>query len=110
MIVEQVIEEGGAEEEHVEDDTAAQGDDTTAQGDDAKEPSIPSPTPPTPPPQQPQDLPSTSQVQQTPPQLPQPQSQPQPQAQQQVADFPMSLLQDALDACAAKVVFFLTTI
>nr|GFC93624.1 hypothetical protein [Tanacetum cinerariifolium] len=53
MIVEQVIEEGGAEEEHVEDDT-------TAQGDDAQEPSIPSPTSPTPPPQPPQDLPSTS--------------------------------------------------
>nr|GEZ11716.1 hypothetical protein [Tanacetum cinerariifolium] len=30
-----------------------------------------------------------------------PQPQPQPQAQQQVADFPMSLLQEALDACAA---------
>nr|GEW07056.1 hypothetical protein [Tanacetum cinerariifolium] len=29
MIVEQVIKEGGAEEEHVEEDTAAQGDDTT---------------------------------------------------------------------------------
>nr|GEV45384.1 putative ribonuclease H-like domain-containing protein [Tanacetum cinerariifolium] len=53
MIVEQVIEKGGGEEEHVERDTAAQGDDT-------QEPSIPSPTPPTPPPQQPQDLPSTS--------------------------------------------------
>nr|GEV45345.1 ribonuclease H-like domain-containing protein [Tanacetum cinerariifolium] len=68
MIVEQVIEEGGAEEEHVEVDTAAQGDDntaqgndTTAEGDDAQEPSIPSPTPPTQPPQQRQDLPSTSQ-------------------------------------------------
>nr|GEW85620.1 hypothetical protein [Tanacetum cinerariifolium] len=46
MIVEQVIEEGGAEEEH-------------------------------------------------------PQPQPQPQAQQQAADFPMSLLQEALDACTA---------
>nr|GEU94996.1 hypothetical protein [Tanacetum cinerariifolium] len=54
MIVEQVIEEGGAKEEHVEDVT-------TAQGDYAQEPSIPSPTPPTPPPQPPQDLPSTSQ-------------------------------------------------
>nr|GFB46544.1 hypothetical protein [Tanacetum cinerariifolium] len=57
----QVIEEGGAEEVHVEADTAAQGDDTTAHGDDAQEPSIPSPTPSTPPPQPPQDLPSTSQ-------------------------------------------------
>nr|GEU92199.1 putative ribonuclease H-like domain-containing protein [Tanacetum cinerariifolium] len=60
MIVGQVIEEGGAEEEHVEDDTTAQEDDTTTQGDDAQEPSIPSPTPPTPPPKQPQDLPLTS--------------------------------------------------
>nr|GFA81463.1 hypothetical protein [Tanacetum cinerariifolium] len=57
MIVEQVIKEGGAEEEHVEDDIAAQGDDTIVQGDAAQEPSIPSPTPPTPPTQQPQDLP-----------------------------------------------------
>nr|GEV88304.1 hypothetical protein [Tanacetum cinerariifolium] len=53
MLVEQVIEEGGDKEEHIEADT-------TAQGDDAQEPSIPSPTLPTPPPQQPQDLPSTS--------------------------------------------------
>nr|GEV26386.1 uncharacterized mitochondrial protein AtMg00810-like [Tanacetum cinerariifolium] len=51
----QEIEEGGDEEEHVKDVTAAQGD-------DAQEPSIPSPTPPTQPPQPPQDLPSTSQL------------------------------------------------
>nr|GEX03574.1 hypothetical protein [Tanacetum cinerariifolium] len=101
MIVGHMIEEGGAKKEHVEVDTAAQGDDTTTQGDDAQEPSIPSPTPPTPPPQQPQDLPSISQVQHTPPQSPQPQPQPQPQAQQQAANFPMSLLQEVLDACAA---------
>nr|GEY85118.1 hypothetical protein [Tanacetum cinerariifolium] len=99
MIVEQVIEEGGAEGEHVKEDIAAQGDDTTAQGDDAQEPYIPSPTPPSPPPQQPQNIPSTSQVQHTPPQSPQPQLQPQPQAQPQAPDFPMSLLQEALDAC-----------
>nr|GEX54447.1 hypothetical protein [Tanacetum cinerariifolium] len=77
------------------------GDDTTAQGNDAPEPSIPSPTPPTLPPQQPQDIPSTSQVQHTPSQSPQPQPQPQPQAHQQAADFPMSLLQEAPDACVA---------
>nr|GEX73502.1 hypothetical protein [Tanacetum cinerariifolium] len=56
MFLEQVIEEGGDVEEHVQDvadSDAAQGDDTTAQGDNAQEPSIPSPTPPTPPPQQP---------------------------------------------------------
>nr|GEU97435.1 hypothetical protein [Tanacetum cinerariifolium] len=34
-------------------------------------------------------------------QPPSPQPQPQPQPQQQVADFPMNLLQKALDACAA---------
>nr|GEV78217.1 hypothetical protein [Tanacetum cinerariifolium] len=76
-------------------------DDTTAHEDDAQEPSIPSPTPPTQPPQPPQDLPSTSQVQHTPPQSPQPQPQLQPQALQQAADFPLSLLQEALDACVA---------
>nr|GEV93036.1 hypothetical protein [Tanacetum cinerariifolium] len=48
-----------------------------------------------------QDLPSTSHVQHTPPQSPLPQSQPPPSAQPQAADFPMSLLQEALDACAA---------
>nr|GEV50878.1 uncharacterized mitochondrial protein AtMg00810-like [Tanacetum cinerariifolium] len=65
------------------------------------EPSIPTPTPPTPPPPPPQDLPLTSQVHHAPPQSPQvqqPSSQPQPQ---QTANFPMSLLQEALDACAA---------
>nr|GEU76608.1 hypothetical protein [Tanacetum cinerariifolium] len=71
------------------------------EGDVVQDQSIPSPTPPTPPPQQPQDLPSTSQVQHTPPQSPQPQPQPQPQAQQQADDFPMSLLQEVLDACVA---------
>nr|GEY76580.1 hypothetical protein [Tanacetum cinerariifolium] len=64
----------------------------------SQEPSIPSPTPPTPPPQPPQDLLSTSQVYHTPPQSPQAQPQPQPQ---QAVDFPMSLLQEALDAYAA---------
>nr|GFA50273.1 hypothetical protein [Tanacetum cinerariifolium] len=65
MIVEQVIEEGGDAEEHVQDVTdgdAAQGDDTATHEEVltvSQEPSIPSPTPPTPPPQPPQDLPST---------------------------------------------------
>nr|GFB71926.1 hypothetical protein [Tanacetum cinerariifolium] len=70
MLVGQVIEEGGDAEEHVQDVTdgdAAQGDDIAAQRDDAQEPSIPSPIPPTPPPQPPQNLPSTYQVQHTPP-------------------------------------------
>nr|GEV04409.1 ribonuclease H-like domain-containing protein [Tanacetum cinerariifolium] len=48
-----------------------------------------------------QDLPSTSQVQHTPPQSHIPQLQPSPPAQPQAADFPMSLLQEALNACAA---------
>nr|GEU98575.1 putative ribonuclease H-like domain-containing protein [Tanacetum cinerariifolium] len=95
-------------DEHVENVTAgddAQGDDTATHGEVptvTQEPSIPSPTPTIPPSQPPQDIPSTSQVQQTPPQSPQVQPpSPQPQAQQQAADFPMSLLQEALDACAA---------
>nr|GEZ03889.1 xylulose kinase-1 [Tanacetum cinerariifolium] len=68
--------------------------------DDVHEPLISSPNPPTLPPQQSQDLPSTSQVQHTPPQSPLPPSQPLPQAQPQAADLPMSLLQEALDAYA----------
>nr|GEW17005.1 putative ribonuclease H-like domain-containing protein [Tanacetum cinerariifolium] len=80
------------------DDTAAHGEVLTI----TQEQSIPSPTPPTPPPHPPQDIPSTSPVQQTPPQSPQVQPpSPQPQPQQQTADFPMSLLQEAFDACAA---------
>nr|GFD27307.1 hypothetical protein [Tanacetum cinerariifolium] len=73
MLVGQEIEEGGDEDEHVEDVTAgddAQGDDTAAHGEVptvSQELSIPSPTPPTPPSQPPQHLPSTSQVQHTPP-------------------------------------------
>nr|GEV36415.1 hypothetical protein [Tanacetum cinerariifolium] len=68
------IEEEGDEDEHVEDVTAgddAQGDDIAAHGEVptvTQEPSIPSPTPTIPPSQPPQDIPSTSQVQQTPPQ------------------------------------------
>nr|GEW33977.1 hypothetical protein [Tanacetum cinerariifolium]GEW51699.1 hypothetical protein [Tanacetum cinerariifolium] len=58
--------------------------------------SIQSPTLLTPPPQQPQDIPSTSQVQ-----SPLPQQQSPPPAQPQGAHFPMSLLQEALDACVA---------
>nr|GEU68904.1 hypothetical protein [Tanacetum cinerariifolium] len=77
------------------------GADTAVSGDDVQDQSIPSPTPPTPPPQQSQDLPYTSQVQHTPPQSPLPQSQPPPHAQPQTANFPMSLLQEVLDACAA---------
>nr|GEX97279.1 hypothetical protein [Tanacetum cinerariifolium] len=101
MLVARVIKEGSDAEKQVQDnvdDAAAQGANTVVQGDDVHEPSIPSLTPP---PQQSQDLPSKSQVQHTPPQSPNPQLQPQPQAQPQAVDFLMSLLQEALDACAA---------
>nr|GEW12970.1 hypothetical protein [Tanacetum cinerariifolium] len=103
MLVAGELEEQGDAEEQVQnanDDAAAQGADTAVEGDAVHETSIPSPTPPTPPPQQSQDLPSTSQVKHTPPQSPLPHSQPPPQAQPQAVDFPMSLLQEALDACA----------
>nr|GFA96597.1 hypothetical protein [Tanacetum cinerariifolium] len=109
MLVEQHGDEEGDANEHVEEvniGDAAEGDDSAAHGEVptiAAEQSISSPTPTTPPPQPPQDIPSTSQVQQTPPQSPQvqpPLPQPQPQPPQ-AADFPMSPLQEAIDACAA---------
>nr|GEY05460.1 hypothetical protein [Tanacetum cinerariifolium] len=78
------------------DDSAAHGDVSAAHGEVptvVEEQSIPSPIPPTQPPQPPQDIPSTSQVQQTPPQSPQeqpPSPQPQPLPQpQQAAEFLM---------------------
>nr|GFB39285.1 hypothetical protein [Tanacetum cinerariifolium] len=104
MLVAGEIQEQGDEEELVQDDiddAVAQGADTAIEEDAAPELSIPSPTPPTSLPQQSHDLPSTSQVQHTPPQSPLPQSQPPPQAYPQAADFPMSLLHEALNACAA---------
>nr|GFA69358.1 hypothetical protein [Tanacetum cinerariifolium] len=82
-------------EEHGTDDNASEEPDTAVLEDDVENQSIPSPTPPTPPPQQPQDIPFTSQAQSP---LPQPQSL--TPAQPQGADFPMSLLQEALDGCA----------
>nr|GFA11791.1 hypothetical protein [Tanacetum cinerariifolium] len=78
------------------DNDAAQGADTDVLGDAVQDQSIPSPAPPTPPPQPPQDIPSTSQVQSPPPQLQSPTP-----AQPQGANFPMSLLQEVLDACVA---------
>nr|GEX94964.1 hypothetical protein [Tanacetum cinerariifolium] len=76
----QVIEEGGDAKEHVQDETddnAAQGDDTAAYG----------------------EVPTAHHTPPQSPQVKQPSSP--PQAQQQAADFPMSLLQEALDACVA---------
>nr|GEY95923.1 hypothetical protein [Tanacetum cinerariifolium] len=81
MLVEQEIDEKGDAAKHVEEvntGDAAEGDDSAAHGE----------------------------VQQTPPQSPQvqpPLPQPQPQPPQ-VADFPMSLLQQAMDACAALII------
>nr|GEU84069.1 hypothetical protein [Tanacetum cinerariifolium] len=84
------VEEQGDKEEQ---GTTAEEPATAADVNDDQ--SFPSPTPLTPPPQQPQDIPSTSQVQSPPPQ-----HQSLPPTQPQGAHFPMSLLQEALDACA----------
>nr|GEV44520.1 hypothetical protein [Tanacetum cinerariifolium] len=81
-------------EEQGNDDNAAEEPVTVV--DDVEDQSIPSPTPPTPPSQQPQDIPSTSQAK-SPPLQPQSLTPAQPQG----VDFPMSLLQEALDTCAA---------
>nr|GFA68118.1 ribonuclease H-like domain, reverse transcriptase, RNA-dependent DNA polymerase [Tanacetum cinerariifolium] len=89
-------EEQGDVEEQGNDDNATEEPVTAVSEVDVEDQSIPSPTPPTPPPQQPQDIPSTLQAQFPPPQ---PQS-PTP-AQTQGDDFPMSLLREALNACAA---------
>nr|GEW51547.1 hypothetical protein [Tanacetum cinerariifolium] len=100
MLIEQEIEVEGDADEHIEEVTTC--DDAHEEVSTvSQEPSIPSLTPPTSQPQPPQDVLSTSQVHQTPPQSPQvqpPSPQPQPQPQH-AADFPMSLLQEALDAC-----------
>nr|GEV77727.1 hypothetical protein [Tanacetum cinerariifolium] len=95
MLVAREPEEQGDAEEQGTDDIAAEEHDTVVSENDVENQSIPSPTQSTPPPQQPQDIPSTSQAQSPPPQ---PQS-PTP-AQPQSADFPISLLQKALDSCA----------
>nr|GEY22504.1 hypothetical protein [Tanacetum cinerariifolium] len=82
----------GDAKEQSNDDNAAEEPVTAV--DDVEDQTIQSPTPLTPPPPQPQNIPSTSQVQ-----SPLPQQQSPPPAQPQGADFPMSLLQEALDAC-----------
>nr|GEZ83252.1 hypothetical protein [Tanacetum cinerariifolium] len=103
----QVDEEGDVDENvEVNAGDAAEGDVSDAHGEVpavAAEPSIPSPTPTTPPPQSTHDIPSTSQVQQTPPHSPQvqpPSPQPQPQPQQ-ATKFTMNLLQKVMDTYAA---------
>nr|GEU45688.1 hypothetical protein [Tanacetum cinerariifolium] len=87
-------EEHGDEEEHGNGNNAAEEHVTAV--DDVTAQSTQSLTPLTPPPQQPQDIPTTSHVQSPPLQ-----QQSLPPAQPQGAHFPMSLLQEALDACAA---------
>nr|GEU61310.1 DNA helicase [Tanacetum cinerariifolium] len=92
VVRENVVE--GIVVEQVQDDAvvaAAPEGVTATVEEDIQAQSIPSPSPP------PQDLPSTSQMQHTPPSSPQPQ----PQAQPQAADFPLSLLQTTLDTCVA---------
>nr|GEY50295.1 hypothetical protein [Tanacetum cinerariifolium] len=88
------MEEQGDEEEQGTDNAVAEEPITAI--DDVADQSIQSPTPLNPPPQQPQDIPLTSQVQSPPPQQQSP-----PPAQPRGAHFPMSLLQEALDACVA---------
>nr|GEX88311.1 hypothetical protein [Tanacetum cinerariifolium] len=96
MLVAREPEEQGDVEEQGNADNAAEDPVTAVSEDDVEDQSIPSPTPPTLPPQQPQDIPSTSQAQ-SPPTQPQSPTPYQPQG----ADFPMSLLQEALDTYAA---------
>nr|GEZ44396.1 glutamic acid-rich protein-like [Tanacetum cinerariifolium] len=72
----EVVADGDAKVhgEEVNADDAVEGDVSAAHGEVhtvAEEPSISSPTPPTPPPQPSYDIPSTSQLQPTPPQSPQ---------------------------------------
>nr|GFA18956.1 hypothetical protein [Tanacetum cinerariifolium] len=72
LVAQEVAEEGDAEVhgKEVNAGDAAEGDVSTANDEVltvAEEPSIPSPTSPTPPPQPSHDIPSTSQVQPTPP-------------------------------------------
>nr|GFA45891.1 hypothetical protein [Tanacetum cinerariifolium] len=97
LVVQENVVEGIANEQ-VQDDvavTTALEDLTAAVEEDIQAQIIPSPAPPTSPPP-PQDIPSTSH---------EPSTSPQPHsptlAQPQGANFLMSLLQEALDACAA---------
>nr|GEZ15427.1 putative ribonuclease H-like domain-containing protein [Tanacetum cinerariifolium] len=95
MLVVREPEEQCDTEEQGNDDNDAEEPVTAVLKNDVENQSIQLPTPPTLPPQKPQDIPSTSQAQSPPPQ---PQSL--TPAQTQGADFPMSLLQEVLDAYA----------
>nr|GFA69754.1 hypothetical protein [Tanacetum cinerariifolium] len=85
------IKEHGDEEEQDNVANDAQGADADVSGDDVQDYFIPSPAPPTPPPS-PQAIPSPSHVH-----SPSPQPQSPTLTQSHGADFPMSLLQEALD-------------
>nr|GEW81988.1 hypothetical protein [Tanacetum cinerariifolium] len=87
LVVREPEEQGDAEEQGNDDNVA---EEPVIDVDNVKDQSIKSPTPPL---QQPPDIPSTSQAQ-----SPLPQQQSLTLAQPQGADFPMSLLQEALDA------------
>nr|GEV94233.1 hypothetical protein [Tanacetum cinerariifolium] len=88
--------QGNAKEQGDEEEQGTATEEPVTVADVNDDQSIPSPTLITLPPQQPQYIPSTSQVQSPPPQHQTP-----PPTQPQGAHFPMSLLQEALDACAA---------
>nr|GEY33626.1 uncharacterized mitochondrial protein AtMg00810-like [Tanacetum cinerariifolium] len=93
LVAEEIKSHTDAEEQIQGNDNDAQGADADVLGDDVQDHFISSPASPTPPPSPPA-IPSTSHVQSPPPQ-------PQSPAQPHGADFPMSLLQEALDAYAA---------
>nr|GEY89925.1 hypothetical protein [Tanacetum cinerariifolium] len=88
LVVREPEEQGDAEEQRHDDNTVEEPVTVVA---DVEDQTIQSSTPT---PQQPPNIPSTSQVQSPPPQQQSP-----PPVQPQGADFPMSLLQEALDAC-----------
>nr|GEY87930.1 hypothetical protein [Tanacetum cinerariifolium] len=92
---EEIEEHTDAEEQIPGTDNDAQRANADVSGDDVQDHFISSPAPPTSPPL-PQAIPSTSYVQYPPPQPQSPNL-----AQPHGADFLMSLLQEALDACAA---------
>nr|GEY70599.1 uncharacterized mitochondrial protein AtMg00810-like [Tanacetum cinerariifolium] len=96
MLVAREPEEQVDVEEQGNADTTAEEPETAIPEDAANDQPIPSPTSLNPPPQQPQDVPLTSHAQSP---LLQPHSL--TPAQTQGAHFPMNLLQEALDACAA---------
>nr|GEX44389.1 putative ribonuclease H-like domain-containing protein [Tanacetum cinerariifolium] len=96
LVVREIVKDDIGEEQVLDATavtTAAQEVVPAAVLEDVHDDSIPSPAPPTPSPQPSQDIPSISQAQ-SPPQQPQSSTPSQPQG----ATFPMSLLQEALDA------------